>query len=73
MEEMRAAEVAGEATVVHCWGGGKRSGSMLAAWLVTAKGLTPEAAAEAIEASAEAQGSSRAADLQQVKELLGRT
>jgi protein-tyrosine phosphatase len=59
--------------VVHCWGGGKRSGSALAAWLVAHHNLSPEAAVDEVNETSAGQGSTRAADLQQVKQLLSAT
>jgi hypothetical protein len=48
---LRAAESAGERVVVHCWGGNGRTGHVLAAWLVAARGLSPHEAIEAVEAA----------------------
>jgi protein-tyrosine phosphatase len=50
--------------VVHCWAGGKRSGSVLAAWLVAQHNLSPEAAVQELKRTAESQGSTRPADAQ---------
>lgn len=57
--------------VVHCWGGGGRTGVALAAWLVRHHGLTPAAAAEQVESYAKAQGASRRADVSQLQGFLG--
>jgi hypothetical protein len=43
------ADMTGERVVVHCWGGNGRAGHVLAAWLVTARGLTPLEALEATQ------------------------
>jgi protein tyrosine phosphatase (PTP) superfamily phosphohydrolase (DUF442 family) len=69
-EAAQAAAAAGEKVVVHCWGGGKRSGSALAAVLATRYSLSPELAAAELAEAAQAQGSSRAADVQHVRQLL---
>ena len=37
--------------VIHCWGGNGRTGHVLAAWLVAARGLSPIEAIEAVEAT----------------------
>ncbi|KAG2426003.1 hypothetical protein HXX76_013374 [Chlamydomonas incerta] len=69
--ELKAAVDAGEKVVVHCWGGGGRTGMALAAWLVRQHGLTPEAAAEQVESYAKGQGASRRADVAQLRAFLG--
>ena len=48
---LRAADAGGERTVIHCWGGNGRTGHVLAAWLVAARGLSPMEAIEAVEAT----------------------
>ena len=48
---LRAADSGGERAVVHCWGGNGRTGHVLAAWLVAARGLSPREAIEAVEAT----------------------
>ena len=48
---LRAADTDGERAVVHCWGGNGRTGHVLAAWLVAARGLSPMEAIEAVEAT----------------------
>jgi protein-tyrosine phosphatase len=45
------ADAPGERVVVHCWGGNGRTGHVLAAWLVAARGLSPREAIEAVEAT----------------------
>jgi protein-tyrosine phosphatase len=45
------ADRAGDRAVIHCWGGNGRTGHVLAAWLVAARGLSPMAALEAVEAT----------------------
>jgi protein-tyrosine phosphatase len=46
---LRTAELLGERVVVHCWGGNGRAGHVLAAWLVAARGMSPQAALEAVQ------------------------
>jgi protein-tyrosine phosphatase len=48
---LRAADTGGERAVIHCWGGNGRTGHVLAAWLVAARGLSPMEAIEAVEAT----------------------
>jgi len=48
---LRTADSAGERVVIHCWGGNGRTGHVLAAWLVAARGLSPVDAMTAVEAS----------------------
>jgi protein-tyrosine phosphatase len=48
---LRAADMDGERVVVHCWGGNGRTGHVLAAWLVAARGLSPLEAIDAVEAT----------------------
>lgn len=48
---LRTADMGGERAVVHCWGGNGRTGHVLAAWLVAARGLSPKDAIEAVEAT----------------------
>jgi protein-tyrosine phosphatase len=48
---LRAADMGGERVVVHCWGGNGRTGHVLAAWLVAARGLSPLEAIDAVEAT----------------------
>jgi protein-tyrosine phosphatase len=48
---LRTADTNGERVVIHCWGGNGRTGHLLAAWLVAARGLPPMAAIEAVEAA----------------------
>jgi protein-tyrosine phosphatase len=48
---LSTADTSGERAVVHCWGGNGRTGHVLAAWLVAARGLSPMAAIEAVEAT----------------------
>jgi protein-tyrosine phosphatase len=49
MPFLRSADLKGERVVVHCWGGNGRTGHVLAAWLVAARGLSPTDAIEAVE------------------------
>ena len=48
---LRTADTGGERAVIHCWGGNGRTGHVLAAWLVSARGLSPMDAIEAVEAT----------------------
>ena len=48
---LTTADTAGERAVIHCWGGNGRTGHVLAAWLVAARGLSPLSALEAVEAT----------------------
>jgi hypothetical protein len=48
---LSTADTGGERAVIHCWGGNGRTGHVLAAWLVAARGLSPLEAIEAVEAT----------------------
>ncbi len=48
---LRTADAHGERAVIHCWGGNGRTGHVLAAWLVAARGLSPMEAVAAVEAA----------------------
>ncbi len=48
---LRSADTGGERAVIHCWGGNGRTGHVLAAWLVAARGLSPMEAIEAVEST----------------------
>jgi protein-tyrosine phosphatase len=48
---LSAADTGSERAVIHCWGGNGRTGHVLAAWLVAARGLSPLEAIEAVEAA----------------------
>jgi protein-tyrosine phosphatase len=48
---LSTAGTGGERAVIHCWGGNGRTGHVLAAWLVAARGLSPMEAIEAVEAT----------------------
>ena len=48
---LRTAASGSERAVIHCWGGNGRTGHVLAAWLVAARGLSPVEAITAVEAS----------------------
>ncbi|KAF6261403.1 hypothetical protein COO60DRAFT_1502049 [Scenedesmus sp. NREL 46B-D3] len=69
LKALQAATAAGEKVLVHCWGGGGRTGVAQAAYLMAAKGLTAEAAAEAVTNYAKAQGLSRRVDVAALKEF----
>ena len=49
MDFLRGSDERGEKVVVHCSGGSGRTGHVLAAWLVHARGLEPRAAIKAVE------------------------
>lgn len=51
MEFLRQADSAGEPVVVQCSGGSGRTGHVLAAWLVHARGLEPKLALEEVRNS----------------------
>lgn len=57
--------------VVHCWGGGGRTGKVLAAWLASHYKLSVEDASKEVEATSKGQGTSRRVDQKAVAELLG--
>jgi len=48
---LSTADTVSERAVIHCWGGNGRTGHVLAAWLVAARGLSPMEAIEAVEAT----------------------
>jgi protein-tyrosine phosphatase len=48
---LSTADASGERAVIHCWGGNGRTGHVLAAWLVAARGLSPMEAIDAVEAT----------------------
>jgi protein-tyrosine phosphatase len=48
---LRIADTGSERAVIHCWGGNGRTGHVLAAWLVAARGLSSVEAITAVEAS----------------------
>src|SRR5882762_7552327 len=48
---LSTADTRSERAVIHCWGGNGRIGHVLAAWLVSARGLSPLEAIEAVEAT----------------------
>jgi protein-tyrosine phosphatase len=48
---LRTADTGSERAVIHCWGGNGRTGHVLAAWLVAARGLSSMEAIEAVEAT----------------------
>lgn len=48
---LRTADRGSERVVIHCWGGNGRTGHVLAAWLVAARGLSPVDAITAVEAT----------------------
>ena len=48
---LSTADTGSERAVIHCWGGNGRTGHVLAAWLVAARGLSPVDAITAVEAT----------------------
>eukprot|EP00879_Flechtneria_rotunda_P000977 GHRR01001111.1.p2 GENE.GHRR01001111.1~~GHRR01001111.1.p2 ORF type:complete len:186 (+),score=60.18 GHRR01001111.1:1238-1795(+) len=72
MQTLRSARADGQTVLVHCWGGGGRTGIVQAAWLVEDKGLSPEDAAQAVTEYANSQGLSRRADTQALREFLSK-
>lgn len=67
---LQAAKAANQKVLVHCWGGGGRTGLVQAAWLVLDKGMTPEAAAAAVTSYAGSNGLSRRVDVAALKEFV---
>lgn len=57
-------------TLVHCWGGGGRTGLVQAAWLVHSKGLSAADAAAAVVAHAQKLGVPRRVDVAAVEDFL---
>lgn len=70
MSALKAAKAAGQKVVVHCWGGGGRTGLVLAAWLVQDRGLTAEDAADAVTSYAGANSLSRRVDVAALKQFV---
>ena len=56
--------------VVHCWGGGGRTGRLLAAFLAEHYGITPEEAAAQVSDTSKAQGTSRRVDVGALRAVL---
>jgi protein-tyrosine phosphatase len=48
---LRTADSGSERAAIHCWGGNGRTGHVLAAWLVAARGLSPVEAIAVVEAT----------------------
>jgi predicted protein tyrosine phosphatase len=48
---LRSADSSHERVVIHCWGGNGRTGHVLAAWLVAARGVSPVDAIKMVEAT----------------------
>jgi len=61
---------AGRKVLVHCWGGGGRTGLVQAAWLAHAKGLSAGDAAAAVLAHAEKLGVPRRVDVAALEAFL---
>ncbi len=57
--------------VVHCWGGGGRTGQALAAWRVRHHGMAPEEAGRLVEAYAKAAGASRRVEQPLLAKFMG--
>mmetsp|Transcript_24499 Transcript_24499/g.62249 ORF Transcript_24499/g.62249 Transcript_24499/m.62249 type:complete len:190 (-) Transcript_24499:182-751(-) len=70
MAAIHEAVEAEEKVVVHCWGGGGRTGKVLAAWLVQKHGLSPSDAAAEVSGTAMHTGTSRRVDAGQLSALL---
>ncbi|KAF8065546.1 hypothetical protein HT031_003147 [Scenedesmus sp. PABB004] len=70
MAALRAARAAGDRVLVHCWGGGGRTGLVQAAWLCAERGFSPEAAAEAVTAYGAARGCSRRVDVAALRDFV---
>ncbi|GIL52891.1 hypothetical protein Vafri_8647 [Volvox africanus] len=71
VSELHAAADNKEKVVVHCWGGGGRTGIALAGWLVRNHALAPEQAGNHVEQYAKSQGASRRVDVSQLHDFLG--
>jgi protein-tyrosine phosphatase len=56
--------------LVHCWGGGGRTGLVQAAWLARAQGLSAADAAAAVTAHAKAAGVPRRVDVAALEAFL---
>jgi protein-tyrosine phosphatase len=56
--------------VVHCWGGGGRTGLVQAAWLARSRGLPAADAAAAVVQHAKAAGVPRRVDLRALEAFL---
>ncbi|WIA16469.1 hypothetical protein OEZ85_013153 [Tetradesmus obliquus] len=69
LKALQAATAAGDKVVVHCWGGGGRTGIAQAAYLMASKGMSAEEAAEAVASYAKAHGLSRRVDVAALKEF----
>eukprot|EP00775_Hariotina_reticulata_P009851 gene9851-10010_t len=67
---LKDAKAKGEKVLLHCWGGGGRTGVAQAAWLVMDKGLSPEAAAAAVSEYSQKHGLSRRVDVAALKEFV---
>lgn len=61
---------AGRKVLVHCWGGGGRSGLVQAAWLARRRGLSAADAAAAVVAHAKALGVPRRVDVAALEAFL---
>lgn len=61
---------AGRKTVVHCWGGGGRTGLVQAAWLARSQGLSAADAAAAVVAYSKKQGLPRRVDVAALEAFL---
>lgn len=70
LRALRAAKAAGEKVLVHCWGGGGRTGLVQAAWLVTDRGLSPQEAADAVTSYGKGHGLSRRVEVEALQEFL---
>jgi hypothetical protein len=57
-------------TLVHCWGGGGRTGLVQAAWLARSNGLSAADAAAAVVAHAKELGVPRRVDVAALEEFL---
>lgn len=71
IEALEQAAAANEKVVVHCWGGGGRTGQALAAWLVRHHGMPPEEAGQLVEAYAKAAGATRRVEQPLLAKFMG--
>lgn len=70
LSALKAAKQANEKVVVHCWGGGGRTGLVQAAWLMTDRGLSAEDAAAAVTEYADSHTLSRRVDVDALKKFV---
>eukprot|EP00798_Chlamydomonas_sp_ICE-L_P000284 gene284-biopygen49 len=70
VDALQAAVNANEKVVLHCWGGGGRTGRLLAAFLVAHYKMTPQDAATEVMSHAKKLGASRRVDVSALEAVL---